>query len=112
MIIYKTSYFGAGSDEVLVEKLDLKKNGIIEELNYASETDNGHEIGETQMSYFWDKERAVAHAEKLILKHGAGTIHVDTPAEYKRSLSMYGNISEISRDHQLIVRKRSSEEDV
>ena len=105
MIIYKTSYLGAGSDEVLVEKLNLKKDGIIDEMNKAAEADNGHQDGETQMSYFWYESHALNHAKKLIQKHGAGTIAVDTPAEYKRSLSMYGNTSEISRDHQLIVRK-------
>ena len=89
MIIYKTSYLGAGSDEVLVEKLDLKKNGIIDEMNKAAEADNGHQNGnigisaQSQVSYFGDKEHALNHAEKLIKKHGAGHIPVDTPAAYK-----------------------------
>ena len=107
MIIYKTPYLGKAADEVLIEQLDLKKNGIIDEMNKAAEMDNGHQDGESQVSYFWYKEQALNHAENLILEHGAGIFHVDTPAAYKKSLSSYGNISEISRDHQLIIRRRA-----
>ena len=70
MIIYKTSYSGAGSDEAEIEKLDLKKRGVISELNLAAETDNGHEIGETQVSYFATKREAEDWARRLILTRG------------------------------------------
>ena len=70
MTIYKTLYSGAGSDEAEIEKLDLKKRGVISELNLAAETDNGHEIGETQVSYFATKREAKAHSERLIITRG------------------------------------------
>ena len=70
MIIYKTSYLGAGSDEAEIEKLDLKKRGVISELNLAAETDNGHEIGETQVSYFATKREAEDWARRLIVTRG------------------------------------------
>ena len=70
MIIYKTSDFGAGSDEAEIEKLDLKKQGVISELNIASETDNGHQDGETQLSYFATKGEAKEWARRLIITRG------------------------------------------
>ena len=70
MTIYKTSYSGAGSDEAEIEKLDLKKRGVISELNLATETDNGHEIGETQVSYFATKREAEDWARRLIVTRG------------------------------------------
>ena len=71
MTIYKTSYVGAGSDEANIEKLDLKKKrGVISELNFAAETDNGHEIGETQVSYFATKREAEDWARRLIVTRG------------------------------------------
>ena len=70
MTIYKTLYSGAGSDEAEIEKLDLKKRGVISELNLAAETDNGHEIGETQVSYFATKREAEDWARRLIVTRG------------------------------------------
>ena len=81
MIIYKTSYSGAGSDEAEIEKLDLKKRGVISELNLAAETDNGHEIGETQVSYFATKREAEAHSERLLITKGHAWLIDEEPSE-------------------------------
>tara|TARA_R100000656_G_scaffold60911_1_gene47146 strand:+ start:396 stop:653 length:258 start_codon:yes stop_codon:yes gene_type:complete len=70
MIIYKTAYFGMDSDEAKIEKLDLNKRGVITELNIAAEADNGHEIGQTQLSYFATKSEAEDWARRLILTRG------------------------------------------
>lgn len=70
MIIYKTAYFGMDSDEAEIEKLDLNKRGVITELNIAAEAGNGHEMGQTQFSYFSTKSEAEDWARRLILTRG------------------------------------------
>tara|TARA_R100000664_G_scaffold12880_1_gene20652 strand:+ start:505 stop:708 length:204 start_codon:yes stop_codon:yes gene_type:complete len=65
MIVYKT-YYPGGIGKVEIEKLDLNKKTIIAELNLAAETDNGHEIGETQVSYFASKKQAERWARELL----------------------------------------------
>jgi len=80
MKCYKTSYCGDG-DEVDITKLNLMKRTVILELNDAAKADNGHEIGETQVSYFATKREAEAHSERLLITKGHAWLIDEEPSE-------------------------------
>ena len=69
MKFYRMDYFDISS-RVVIEELNLSKSGVIAELNGAAETDNGHEVGGTQVSYFATKREAEDWARRLIVTRG------------------------------------------
>ena len=80
MKFYRMDYFDISS-RVVIEELNLSKSGVIAELNGAAETDNGHEVGGTQVSYFATKREAEAHSERLLITKGHAWLIDEEPSE-------------------------------